>query len=575
MFCHMIRSLFILLCSLPVSVLATESRSIHVEWGYTPPSEPAVTGFKLYQEGTSACQVKNAIATSMDCVVTLVKDATNFTLTAMFANGTESPHSAPFSFSLAGEPAPLSTITDLFSLVTAPTALISTGTAVGTCPLTVTFDGSESTSGSSQALVGYQWDFGDGNGATDAQVSHVYEEAGAYTATLTVTDAYGRTSSIAAPVVVAEAVQSPQGAAAQTSSEATSTAGSTASLLSLFVPIIPLHLEVGDIQVTSEWGRVTFAESYSQPIVIAGPPQTVDAAPCTVRIRNVTSSGFDICLVQWPYQTGVHGGEKVSYLVLEKGRSQLEDGSVVEAGTFSGTTQWQDVSWLAAHTTTPVVLTSVTSSNDSKAVVGRVIPSTSGFAFRLQGQELSGGSHAAETVHYVAWTPGQGVQDAFCFEAVAGAFSLTEAWKTQEMQNRFLQSPFIFAEMQSRVNLDTAALRLDNVTRSAFQAKIEEEQSWDSEQAHAAEQISYLAIAPTGPARLVTFSWEFDHSQETPILGFRILANGEELCITHDPGARFLGCTMIAPMEPVDFSIVALFGDNEASEGSVPLTYTP
>ena len=42
--------LLILLC--PAWAMATP-RSIHVEWGYTPPSEPAVTGFRLYQEGAA------------------------------------------------------------------------------------------------------------------------------------------------------------------------------------------------------------------------------------------------------------------------------------------------------------------------------------------------------------------------------------------------------------------------------------------------------------------------------------------------------------------------------------------
>lgn len=80
----------VLLCWAMPGVLAaatSSSRSIHVEWGYTPPSEPQVSGFRLYQEGVQACQTASATATGMDCTVTLVGEVTNFTLTATFADG--------------------------------------------------------------------------------------------------------------------------------------------------------------------------------------------------------------------------------------------------------------------------------------------------------------------------------------------------------------------------------------------------------------------------------------------------------------------------------------------------------
>ncbi len=92
----MLRMLVIIvLLAFPVLSWAT---SIHVEWGYTPPTEPAVSGFKLYQEGVYTCQTTNPNATAMDCDVTLTKPTTDYTLTAAFIDGTESPHSSPYAF---------------------------------------------------------------------------------------------------------------------------------------------------------------------------------------------------------------------------------------------------------------------------------------------------------------------------------------------------------------------------------------------------------------------------------------------------------------------------------------------
>jgi hypothetical protein len=87
------------LALVPLSSWAT---SIHVTWGYTPPTEPAVTGFRLYQEGNPVCSTDNSDAQDIDCDVTLVKDVTIYTLTAMFVDGTESPHSAPYAFDRNG-----------------------------------------------------------------------------------------------------------------------------------------------------------------------------------------------------------------------------------------------------------------------------------------------------------------------------------------------------------------------------------------------------------------------------------------------------------------------------------------
>ena len=82
----------------PATVVAGWDRAATVEWGYTPPVEPAVSGFQLYQEGAKACQWAGAETRSGDCTLRIAKRDTPFTLTALFADGTESPHSPPFVF---------------------------------------------------------------------------------------------------------------------------------------------------------------------------------------------------------------------------------------------------------------------------------------------------------------------------------------------------------------------------------------------------------------------------------------------------------------------------------------------
>jgi N-acetylmuramoyl-L-alanine amidase len=75
--------------------------------------------------------------------------------------------------------------------------------ARGAAPLAVAFDASGSTADA--AVVAYDWDFGDGTGASGVTVSHEYAAAGNYVATLTVTDANGE-SGTATVAVTAQTV---------------------------------------------------------------------------------------------------------------------------------------------------------------------------------------------------------------------------------------------------------------------------------------------------------------------------------------------------------------------------------
>jgi PKD repeat protein len=66
-----------------------------------------------------------------------------------------------------------------------PTAVMTASPTSGNAPLTVTFDGSQSTVVDS-VIASYSWSFGDGATATGVTATHTYPAAGTYRATLTV-----------------------------------------------------------------------------------------------------------------------------------------------------------------------------------------------------------------------------------------------------------------------------------------------------------------------------------------------------------------------------------------------------
>ena len=80
----------------------------------------------------------------------------------------------------------------------------------GRAPMNVAFDGSRSSAEPGAELVSYEWDFGDGDSATGAEVSHTYAEPGRHQAVLTITDSAGRTDQ-AEVVVAVDANEAAQG----------------------------------------------------------------------------------------------------------------------------------------------------------------------------------------------------------------------------------------------------------------------------------------------------------------------------------------------------------------------------
>ena len=101
----------------------------------------------------------------------------------------------------------------------APVASFTAAPGAGHRSLEVAFDATASSDADGE-IAGYSWNFGDGGTATGAEASHAYAAAGAYTATLTVTDDRGATHATSQTVTVV----APEAVAAAAQTEATESA---------------------------------------------------------------------------------------------------------------------------------------------------------------------------------------------------------------------------------------------------------------------------------------------------------------------------------------------------------------
>lgn len=136
----------------------------------------------------------------------------------------------------------------------APTANVTATPISGTAPLLVTLDGSASWD-SDGSIAKYSWNFGDGTAAAlGAVVQHTYQKAGTNTATLTVTDNRGGTSTRS---VVIKATAAPLQAMrvqsiALTTSKNTQGTVATAKVL----VTTTTGTAVSGVTVTGNWGGI-------------------------------------------------------------------------------------------------------------------------------------------------------------------------------------------------------------------------------------------------------------------------------------------------------------------------------
>ncbi len=616
-----------------------EMRTLEIEFSFVAPyfTDKLLAGYKLYKEEVQVCETSDPAATGITCDI-LSEDGTfSFTLTGYYSDGSESPPSEPFlftiddstpvttpplqavisptsssgevpltvSFSGAGstggsltyswdfadgtsssstDPSAGHTYTNpgtysatllisdesgatsqATTTITArpsttppepPTAVVSSSTAAGNAPLTVLFDGSDSTPDTQ--IVHYEWKFGDASEAAGETTSHTYLTAGTYHPELTVTDSQGLTDTVDTPVivvattaanekplaiistssnegsvpliVVVNGLQSSDpdgtiasynwnfgdGTAKETGSEVEhtytgagtytitlevtddkgATADTTQQIISNVAPPenIP-NFEVGEINIDHEWVTVDFAGNFTQPVVIAGPPTADGSDPVLVRIRNITPESFDIRLQEWDYLNDSHIEETLTYIVMEKGVHTLDSGIKIEAGSFTGSSRFKKISLQQPCDTTPVILTQVITENASGAVTGRIRKSgQSSFEYKMQEQETTKKAHAAETIGYIAWEPGTGEIQGLLFEAGLTSKSITNKWSTLTFQTEFPTAPLFIADMQTCEGGDTAVLRTQAISNTATQIMVEEEQSKDSEISHKGEAVGYLVI---------------------------------------------------------------------------------
>lgn len=284
--------------------------------------------------------------------------------------------------------------------------------------------------------------------------------------------------------------------------------------------------EVGTALVNHLTQTIQLAHTYENPVVFALPISFNDNQEAMARITNVTATSFDVAVEEAPNTNKVdHDDEAVSYVVLETGRWQLDDGTRLEVGTVStdaqaysestaGTTSaWTTVSLSSVFRNTPAVFTQVQSRLQQPnppterppwVFARNGNPTTTSFDIALQEEEASDTAHGTEVVGWLAMGPSVGTWSGLAYEARRTCL-LDENHRTITFHTDLGSTAVFIANLSSANDADPARLRRENLQGTSVEVRIEEDTTLDNETAHEEESLSYLALGGTGLLSASTF----------------------------------------------------------------------
>ena len=256
---------------------------------------------------------------------------------------------------------------------------------------------------------------------------------------------------------------------------------------------------------------IQLENNYENPVVFALPLSRNDSDPAIVRITDLQNDRFTAYLQEVEYEDGKHSQESFSYMVLEAGTWELDNGSLLEVGMVNtnlvSTKGWENIAFDADFADVPVVLSQVQTNVESDFVRTRQKPaSVDGFSLSMEEEQaLMASGHANETIGWLAIDAGQGTLGQLEYQAGNTAREVTHRRYDLNFSQDFASEPLLFASLSSFYGSDPSGLRYQDLNADGVQIMVEEDLSLDSEVGHTSEIVDFLAISGDGDLTAIAY----------------------------------------------------------------------
>ena len=304
-------------------------------------------------------------------------------------------------------------------------------------------------------------------------------------------------------------------------------------------PLPPLYLEanqvtLNDTNMTPTFTSVSFLQTYPTPPLVFVLPTNENTDPAAIRIRNVTTTGFEMAQVEPEPQDGRSVPMTVDYIAMTEGVFTLPDGRTIEAGTHTtqtvqhgsgvpGGEGWDTVNFSSSFSNPSVLLQIQDFANEynnppnttSRPWLTASIRNVGNTSFQtaLERSEVNDGNPATintdETIAYLAIDgnvqgsfPAQGTT--ILYETIVSADSIL-GWDNENCAgnvgeripfvNSYTATPLAIAHTRRHDGADGGWIRRCFLDNDEIGLAYDEDIFRDSERLHTTEQASILVFS--------------------------------------------------------------------------------
>ncbi len=267
------------------------------------------------------------------------------------------------------------------------------------------------------------------------------------------------------------------------------------------------------INIIGDWKTVRLDHDFDNPVVFAMVTSQNNAEAISIRVKGVKSGQFKVKLDAVSNSDTTLVGEDISFVVMEEGSWSLSDGRRIEVGSFQTdlltSENFTAQSYDNSFDETPHLFSTLQTYNGEDYVNPRHASiGKNGFSFAMEEEELlNDGGHTNETIGWFAIEGGVSQQDDIILEAN----SMT---KVDERVDQFnfngdhTEDVGFLANTSSFKGADPGNIRVQSLTETGTSLFFQEDQSKDSETAHANENVDIFAFSVLGSDLLTGYSYE-------------------------------------------------------------------
>ncbi len=251
--------------------------------------------------------------------------------------------------------------------------------------------------------------------------------------------------------------------------------------------------------VSQEWKTIPFPIQFSQtPLVFTQIVTAEDITPVVTRIRNTSTTQFELKLQEEENGDQSHARESVAWIAIEPG-AQTED-YLLETGTVDIKNNWKTINFSNSYSGSPNFFTSLQSVNeiDPSVVRARSLGSTSVSCKVLEEKSKDTEvAHALENMAYLAiGTTGNIRDEKGNIIGEVGRKSIDHNQIKITPKNNYY-NPVIITQALTDNGSDPIIQRIDLANQASFEIQL---QKWDYlDGTHAIEEVSYLIIEGSIP----------------------------------------------------------------------------